>query len=145
MNKNMRVTLCELNRKGIIDKDDLLKFLSIKVPKEKDVKDLIMKSIDYSYEEKKVFIVNVFERWKDVDKVWHSEEILVLNRILNNFGVMTRQEIIDQTELKPKKASESIDGLVEEGIVRCIPIFNNEKLVFLNKKAFSKVVMKSEN
>lgn len=152
MNNYTKLKLCNMVKDGIIEEKDFKDLLSKSKITTKCIKDFIIKSNDFSLEDINNFKIIIFDSWKDVDSTYSSDEIPILTNLLNSGSVLTRQELIVKTKLSQYKISNAIErllgtpvdnavtGLIEEGIVDIIPLGGNEKLIFINKKKFYKIV-----
>lgn len=137
MNDETRAKLSKMVETGLITQENFLSFFR---KRNASLKELLKTQYEFSEEKLIKFKCAMFDTWKTYNSIFQNDEIVILVQLMNNCGVMTRKELIKNTQLERRRVTDAIQGLKEENLVDDIVQQQNEIVVFLNVKRFNEVV-----
>jgi hypothetical protein len=133
-----RNKLFELYEKKLILLEDY-KLFTIN-PNDKNLKKAVKSQFTYSINDLDIIILTLFRSWKTFNTIFESNEILIINQLLNHCGLLSRKELMCKTNIERRKLSMAIEGLLNENAIKTISLSQNNTLVYINKIYFDKIL-----
>ena len=76
--------------------------------------------------------------WTNFDDIFDKKEILLLKEILNNYGVLLRNDAREGS-LNEYMITKAMQGLEDRGIIYVLHLTSNERLFLINPKITTKL------